>query len=278
MYFLKCNNCGFLNEMKSEYQIFCSNCNKKLENNYADWQNRNPNKNFDDFKQLICVSNAELQNTPVKKKSKSHIYWIGYAVAIVVATSIFYAIGNFGGEQIVKFFQSEKTSKEVLGQKWIRESYGSFGLTVETPVKLTKGTLSFPDNVKQLIDQYDIYNYMSSKGFKVMINSIKYKPIAEQLNLQGAADGAINEVKMQKGVTDLDYTEESIFKKDIPGIIQKGTFKQDGIGIEFINAIFSKEMVLWQVLVAYQTDDEVGKIASKRVIESIEIKDITNIQ
>lgn len=274
MHYLKCNNCGHLNEVKGEYLTFCSSCNKILENNFTDWKRRNHDKTLDDFKELICVSETDLQNRSVKTKSKPKglKYWIGFAVAF----AIFYAIGHFGSEAIVKFFKSEKTSEEILNQDWFKDTYGSYGLTVETPVKMTKGDLPIPDNVRQIIDQMDVYNYMSNKGFKVMINSIKYNPTVGQTNLQGAANGSINEMKMQKGVTDFDYTEDYIYKKEIPGFIQKGTFIHNGIGVEFINTGFAKGLILWQVWVGYQTDDEVGRTAAKRVIESIEIKENVN--
>ena len=35
MYYIKCSQCGHLNEVKSEYQVFCSGCNKKLDNHFA---------------------------------------------------------------------------------------------------------------------------------------------------------------------------------------------------------------------------------------------------
>lgn len=117
----------------------------------------------------------------------------------------------------------------------------------------------------------DTYSYVSAKGFKILINSIKYNPIIGQPDLQGAANGSVNEMKLQKGVTDFDFTEDYIYKMDIPGFIQKGTYKQDGIAIEFVNAGFAKGLNLWQVMVFYHIDDEVGRIASKKVIESIEI-------
>ena len=61
MYYIKCSQCGHLNEVKSEYQVFCSGCNKKLDNNFADWKKRNPGKSFDDYQQLVCVSDEEIQ-------------------------------------------------------------------------------------------------------------------------------------------------------------------------------------------------------------------------
>ena len=196
-YFLKCNNCGHLNEVKSEYLIFCSGCNKKLDNNFTNWQRTNSGKSFDDFKKMVCVSGDEIQKTipDVKsKKPKGLKYWIGFTVGF----AIFYAIGQFGGEAIVKFFKSEKTSKEVLDQKWIKQTYGDYGLTVETPIKLIKGDLPLPDNVKNLIDKMDVYQYTTAKGFLIFITSVKYNPSVGSLNLQGAADGSINEIKMKR--------------------------------------------------------------------------------
>jgi hypothetical protein len=271
MYFLKCNNCGHLNEVKTEYLSFCSKCNKKLENNFSGWQRKYPEKSFDDYKKLICISDAEIPQEDFKSKRlrpKSLKYWIGFTVSF----AIMYAIGQFGGEAIVKFFKSEKTSKEVLSQKWIKESYGDYGLTVETPVILTKAEMAVPENLQQMIEKADAFNYVSAKGFKIMITTFKYKPeLTGYLDLQSAANGAVNSLKMQKGVTDFDYTEEKIFKDDIPGFMQKGKFKQDGTGIEFINSVFSSGLILWQVWVIYQEDDEIGRIASKRVLDSIEI-------
>ena len=167
MYYLKCSNCGHLNDARSEYLIFCSNCDKKLQNNYSDWKRRNSEKSFNDFKKLICISDDDIQRTPVKKvhKIRGLKYWIGFILLFGIA----YAVGELWGEAIAKFLRSEITSREVLHSKWIKESYGSYGLTVETPVKLTKGELAIPENVRQLIDQMDTYTYLSAKGFKVMI-------------------------------------------------------------------------------------------------------------
>jgi hypothetical protein len=271
---LKCNNCGHLNDVKSEYLIFCDSCGKKLENNFRDWKNRNSDSTLDDFKKLMCVSEDEMIKNSVKtkKKPKSLKYWIGFALFF----AIFYAVGQFGGEAIVRFFNSEKTEREVLDQKWIKETYGNFGLSVETPVILTKADIPIPDEVKQVIDQMDSYTYASSKGFKVYINSVKYNPIIGEANLQGAANGSVNEMKMQKGVTDFDYSEDYIFNNSIPGFIQKGTFKHKGIGVEFVNTGFLKGLVFYQVNIIYQDDDEVGRTAAKRVIDSIKINDNSN--
>lgn len=49
--------------MKSEYLVFCSNCNKKLENNYSEWSKHNYNKTFDDYISTVCVEKEPIVNT-----------------------------------------------------------------------------------------------------------------------------------------------------------------------------------------------------------------------
>ena len=270
MHYIKCSSCGKLNQIKTEYQVFCSHCNRKLENNFTDWKKANPKKTFDNFKELICVSEEDMQNSSpeVKPKPKGLKYWIGFFVVFVIAM----IIGQYGSDSLIKFLRSEKTTLEVLDQKWIKETYGDFGLTVETPAIMIKGDIPLTEEVKAVIDKMNVYEYNSNKGFKVLINSVKYNSVIGSANLQGAANGSVNEMKLQKGVTDFIYSEDEYPKNDIPGFIQQGNYKQKGIDVEFINTGFSKELIFWQVLVIYQSDDEVGRKAAKRVIESIEIQ------
>ena len=269
MHYIKCSNCGHFDEVKSEYLIFCSSCNKKLDNNFSDWKRKNPAGSFDDYKRLICVSEEEINAIPVKVKTrpKSLKYWIGFTVAF----AIMYAVGQFGGEAIVRFIKSHITTKEIQNQEWIKESYGDFGLSVETPVKLTRSDLPLPEIVRHLIQKMDFYSYQSTSGFTIAINSTRYSPELGSVDLQGAADGAVNEMKMQMGVTDFRHTDDPFSRSDIPGIIQKGSFKKDGIEIQFINTVFSVGPVLYQIMTAYQTNDETARRAAGRVIESIEI-------
>lgn len=275
MFYLQCNKCGFYNEAKTEYLVFCSGCNKKMDNNFSEWRKKNPDESFDEFKQQVCVSEDEVRkNMPEPKSKMPHgiKYWIGFTIVF----AIFYALGNYGGDSVVRYFRSEKTDEGILDQKWVRETYGDYGLSVETPVKLTKGDLPVPENIKQFISKMEVYNYMSEKGFRILINSIEYKPEIGSTSLEGAANGSVNEVKSQKGVTDFVYTEEAAVKSDIPGFIQKGTYKQSGIELEFINSGFATQFHIWQVLVMFESNDEIGRQAAERVIESVEIRNTNN--
>ncbi|MCX6153172.1 MAG: hypothetical protein NT007_03320 [Candidatus Kapabacteria bacterium] len=242
-----------------------------MSNNFPEWLKTHPGQSFDDYKTSECSHTDQIHENKISKKSSKKVnkkIWISSLLAFIV----FYIVGQFAGDYIMKFFRHEKTSNEILGQKWIKESYGDFGLKVETPIKLMKGDLNLPENLKQMIEKMDCYQYTTVKGFVILINSIKYRQIVNHIDLKAAALGSANEARMQKGVTNFTYNEEPTTKYDIPGIIQKGTCRINDIDTEFINAIYGSGLNLWEVMVMYQSDDEVGKIASKRVIESIEIK------
>lgn len=66
MYYLRCNHCGHLNEVNSESLLFCSNCNKKITNNFGNWHQQNPEKNFNDYKLEQCI------NSDVPKQTESN--------------------------------------------------------------------------------------------------------------------------------------------------------------------------------------------------------------
>jgi len=269
MDFLKCNHCGHMNEVKTEYQSFCDACNKKIDNNFPDWSRRNPNKSFADFRQLICISEADMKANmrQEKPKRKSLTYWIVFFVSF----TIFTIAGGYGGDALIKFLKSEKTAGEVLDKEWSRHTYGRYGLSLETPVQMTKTDLNLPDNVKALIEHMDSYTYNTEKGFKVYLNSAKYKPIIGEGSLEGAAEGSVTEMKNQKGVTNFVYTQEWTNMGDIPGFIQRGSFEQDGVKINFINEGFVRGLYMWHIMVGYQANDGVGKMAAERVIASVEI-------
>jgi hypothetical protein len=276
MHYIKCNECGHFNEVKSEYLVFCAKCNKKLDNNFPDWKKKNPGRGFDDYKRLVCVTEEAINTSPVKVKTrpKGLKYWVGFAVAF----AIFYAIGQFGGESIVRFIKSQQASREIISQDWQKERYGDFGLVVETPFKLEKTELPVPDNLKHMIDIMDTYSASKSQGFGVMINSVRYKPEIGSVNLEGAANGSIAEMKMQPGVSAFTYSEDLFSKNDIPGFIQKGSYSKEGNIIEFINTGFANGLILYQVMVAYNPDDKDMKAMALRVIESIEIDNLKIIQ
>lgn len=273
--FLKCDKCGHLNELKSPYLVFCSHCNRKIENNFTSWQSRHPERTYDEFLKLVCMTDANIQTAEKKsrKKNKGLKYWIGFTIALV----LFSVIGRWGGNEIVRFLSSSKSPDDLMQREWVFKTYGKYGLTVETPVVLTKTSLEFPDEAMQYIESAEVFGNESEKGLKVMVTNVKYVDKIGQASLEGAALGSVNEMKKQKGVTDFRYEQFNVEVGKIPARIQSGSFKENGVLVGFMNLIMVKNTNLWQVATLWELDDYIGAQAGKRVIDSVKINEsVTN--
>jgi len=167
MHYLKCNNCGHFNEVKTEYLVFCTNCNKKFDNSYSEWTKRNSEKSFEDYKQLICTTEKTdlLKDLPKTKKIKGLKYWIGFAVAF----AIFYAIGQIGGEKLAGLFRKPAFDKALM--ETASEINKSCPIMIDNATRLDNA-IALPDNVFQ-------YNYTLVSMTKDSINIEELKGYLE---------------------------------------------------------------------------------------------------
>ena len=275
IHYLQCNNCGNRNEMKSEYVVFCTSCGQKLDNNFTQWQRRNPGGTFEDFKRNACFTEDQLPPAiPIKKgkilKSRS----LKEKILIVVITTIFAAVGSWlGSAAVTALKNNKKTDEKVLSEQWVKKTYGTYQLTLETPWELKSSTPPpLPENIKRMLEKMETFETSNNDQFKVGVILAKYNP-AEigELNMQGAADGAVNEVKGMQGVTNFVYSEDSYSVSNLPGFIQRGTYTQNGYHIAFINIGIVKDLNYWQVMVLSRRDDKVAEQAAERIIQSIQI-------
>ncbi len=159
MHFIKCSNCGHFNEVKTEYLIFCSQCNKKLENNLTDWRKRNSDKSFDDYKQLICTTETN-ETSKVKVKS-SRPKGLKYGIAFAVAFGLFFMIGYFA----VGFLEKPTYNKAMM--EIASEMNKSCPIMIDNATRLDN-SIVLPDNVFQ-------YNYTLVNMTKdsIMIDDLK---------------------------------------------------------------------------------------------------------
>lgn len=275
IHYLQCNNCGNRNEMKSEYVVFCTSCGQKLDNNYTQWQRRNPGETFEDFKRKACFTEDQLPPAiPITKGKMLKSRSLKEKILIVVITTIFAAVGSWlGSAAVTALKNNKKTDEKVLSEQWVKKTYGTYQLTLETPWELKSSTPPpLPENIKRMLEKMETFETSNDNQFKVGVIEAKYNP-AEigELNMQGAADGAVNEVKGMQGVTNFVYSEDSYSVRNLPGFIQRGTYTQNGYHIAFINIGIVKDLNYWQVMVLSRRDDKVAEQAAERIIQSIQI-------
>jgi len=163
MYYLKCNNCGHHNEMKSEFQVFCTSCDKKLDNYFSDWNKRNPEKSFEDYQKIVC--STVIYEMPVAKPKNKTSKILLITAAALVFVSMMYFMVNFVGKNIVNYitkFSSEKALTQIA-----TELNKACPLMIDSETRLDNA-VPMPDNTLQ-------YNYTLVNRIKdsIDVNNIK---------------------------------------------------------------------------------------------------------
>ncbi len=116
IYYLKCQNCEFLNEVKTEYLTLCSNCGSRLHNSYRSWalEFKNQGKTFEDYKKEVCISQQQLDEQQLlerkRKKAEKRVLHakneknkknlrriLAFAVAILVPVLVYFTAIYFAG-------------------------------------------------------------------------------------------------------------------------------------------------------------------------------------
>lgn len=180
MEYLKCNNCGYLNVLKTEYQVFCTECNKKFENNYSNWKLSHPERTFEDFKEIECISDEDIQNAKLKKnkihKKKGAKYWISLIATIIVVTIVVNVV-DFSISDIFSDKLFDKSMMAAASQ--INESCP---IMVDSETRLDNA-VALPDKVFQY--NYTLVNYLKeeldlevlrTKVEPVIVNFVRTSP------------------------------------------------------------------------------------------------------
>ena len=273
-HYLQCNNCGHRNEMKSEYVVFCTSCGEKLDNNFTQWQRRNPGGTFEDFKRNACFTEEQLPpKLPIRKRRTLKSRSLKEKILIVSITTIFAAVGSWlGSTAVTALRNSKKTDEKVFTEQWVKKTYGSYGLTIETPWELQPSqSPPLQQNTENVIEKLEMFEVDKSKVLSISVVTTKYKPEIGEVNLAMGASGTINGMKNSSGISDLVYDQQEYSVNAIPGFIQRGTYQLQGVEIEFISIIVGKNLNGWQILVMNRKNDEITRKAAERIIQSIQI-------
>lgn len=220
------------------------------------------------------VQEQVTKTTKISKKKKRNII-------IISITVIFLILGIYLGKTVynkvmgkIGNYIDTSSTKELYNAKWKTQSFGKNTLTIKTPVELkVEKVPELPEEVKQLIDFIELYNYTSLiNNLQIVVSSSKYLN-AVPLNLDGATNGVINTLKTQPTITDFIYEIEEYNDFGLTGNKITGTFNERGVSKEFTLFVFVKENSLWNVMFSNKQNDEFGKKIIDKIINSLKIED-----
>lgn len=206
----------------------------------------------------------------IKTSKKRRMIGVGIGIGILIllmAGSVWYY-----GFQYVKDTFVGHPSKELLEGKWYKANYGYPAIYAETPVVLKPTQIELPPQVKEFYTSMSIFEYGSLiSGFSIYLGSSEYN-LEKQFNMDGAIEGAINNMKIQKGVSNLQYqTEDS----SIDGLDAKkinGTLKYGNQNMIFTAYFIENANSFRQILITRKPTDTYAAQMEKRILSSIKLE------
>ncbi|RAI99780.1 hypothetical protein LX64_04333 [Chitinophaga skermanii] len=159
--------------------------------------------------------------------------------------------------------------KTILTEEWKDFYNGQNGLHVSLPYNLQKAELE--EDMKEL--KKLARTVRTFKGGNEDYCSVDYNYIyfnrGTKVNIKDAKDGAINALKKKSDLHDITFQGEAKTINMIPSYLVRGSY--DYMHVKKINFMFlvsGKNEQMWQVMVFWQAQDDIGKQVAERIINS----------
>jgi len=263
---LLCTNCGFANEVRSEYLILCDNCGKKLSGTFNEWKKEHPGKSFSDFKEYLESQNLQIQvEKQVGKVRKKNAGIAGVLTATILVVLL--AGGYLYRTNRFNFFSGtiRTTPASILNDDWKRYTCGRFGLSVMLPGKMKE----IKESGSESGTEVEAFQYDSGGGFEAIFRAQNHNNVTT--DLETAATRAVSRIVSRPGVSDVNYNAAPVSSGDLQGLLIEGTFSEEGHVMSFYCAVYVKTALEWEVAIQHLKGDENGVEASERVLNSVEI-------
>ncbi len=162
----------------------------------------------------------------------------------------------FGESDTVSFEDTDWTFSDCLGVHY------------EAPFAVSPMELPLPEHIKRYVKEMNTYHY-ESKPIGLFISRAEYQQIVKP-DIDGAVQGAVNNMQAQKGITDFTYKSTHIVRDFIEGRLVEGTCKLNGDDAEFVCQLFVKDMKLLQIMTMNLSYPE-NRAVRDRILKSVRI-------
>ena len=153
-------------------------------------------------------------------------------------------------------------------QSWQRYTPGKTGISVELPGKPEPMPLELPADVKKEVSSME--NHMLFTGdFFVVVSKVTYSTM--HVNLQGAADGAVQRVQQTPGYQGKSFTQKPFKMGSLSAIYIHGEYNVGGDPVVHHQIVVAKEKMLWQVVITYDARRAERAADARRILDSVSI-------
>lgn len=231
------------------------------------------------------LNEAQRQKLIKEKLRKKRNARIGIAIASVVGLSI----GIFTFFVITKGFDFVKDNiighptKDLVEGEWVYSEYGNPSVKIETPkvLKRQDAKKTLPKEAFAIIKDMQMFAYGSIlDNFYISVSTLQYKEQME-IDLDKGLEGSVRILEAQGAQNMILKQEDFNTKEGITGKKGYGSFsmidpiKKQSTKLYYEILIFGQEGGLQQIVILHQEGDEYAKQISERMLNSVELKKVT---
>lgn len=231
------------------------------------------------------LNEAQRQKLIKEKLRKKRNSRIGIAIASVVGL----IIGVFTFLVLTKGFDFVKDNlighptKDLVEGEWVLSEYGNPSVRIETPkvLKRLDATKTLPKEAFAVIKDMQLFAYGSMlDNFYIAVSTLQYKQ-ETQGDLATALEGSVRIFEAQGAQNLILKQEDFSTKEGITGKKGYGSFsiidpiKKESTKLYYEILLFGQEGGLQQIVILHQEGDEYANQISERMLNSVELKKVT---
>lgn len=231
------------------------------------------------------LNEAQRQKLVKEKLRKKRNARIGIAIASVVGL----VIGIFTFFVLTKGFDFVKDNlighptKDLMEGEWVLSEYGNPSVKVETPkvLKRMDAKKTLPKEAFAVIKDMQLFAYGSLlDNFYISVSTLQYKEQVE-IDLNKGLEGSVRILEAQGAQNMILKQEDYSTKEGITGKKGYGSFsvidpiKKESTKLYYEILIFAQEGGLQQIVIIHQEGDEYANQISERILNSVELKKVT---
>lgn len=164
---------------------------------------------------------------------------------------------------------ADDAAKPVFGP-WQKAQVGDY-MTVTIPGKFKVTSVNLPEEIRKKIDLMETYTLenANSDEYQCLVTNVIYNK-GIMGDLDGAAQGALANMKSQQGVSNFRSGQKKIQRFNMDGALLWGDFTADNQKAIFQAEIFIKRNIMWMVLIIDSSKQKYDK-TTQQVFSTLNI-------